>query len=130
MKSSSKLSSYILNRYAQKLSARKTVFKSSLYAGITVHHFIELLTQDEEDTIIIKVDKEKYDSHVHDYRIIKSYKIKQEMVRKEFKEKIVLHLGDADDILRIAPDTKEFKSTYGYVVKIIINLTTTYGKEK
>lgn len=115
---------YVTKRLVQKLSARRTTFKSSLYAGITVSHFLDMLQQDEEDTIVVKVDKVKYDSHLHDYLIIKSYKIKQEMVRKEFKEKIVLQLGDADDILRIAPETKEFKSTYGYVVKIIISITT------
>lgn len=120
----SNLNSYVLGRLTQKLSARKTEFKSSLYAGMTVSHFLDKLDQDEEDTLIIKVDKVKYDPMVHDYKIVKNYKIKQEMIRKEFKEKIILQLGSADDILRIAPDTKEFKSTYGYVIRLIIHITT------
>jgi uncharacterized protein involved in tolerance to divalent cations len=126
MKSStqSNQSNYILRRLTQKLSARKTVFKSSLYAGMTVSHFLDKLEQDEEDTLVIKVNKEKYDQMIHDYKIVKSYKIKQEMIRKEFKEKIILQLDNADDILRIAPETKEFKSTYGYVIRLIIHITT------
>lgn len=120
----SSLSNYVTKRLVQKLSDRKTLFKSSLYAGITVANFLEKLQQDEEDTIVIKVDKATYNPDIHDYMIVESYKIKQEMVRKEFKEKIILHLGDADDILRIAPETKEFKSTYGYVIKIIVHIKT------
>lgn len=120
----SSLSNYVTKRLAQKLSDRKTLFKSSLYAGITVVNFLEKLQQDEEDTTVIKVDKATYNPDIHDYMIVESYKIKQEMVRKEFKEKIILHLGDADDILRIAPETKEFKSTYGYVIKIIVHIKT------
>ncbi len=87
-------------------------------------HFLDKLDQDEEDTLVVKVNKEVYDPMIHDYKIVKNYKIKQEMIRKEFKEKIILQLGNADDILRIAPDTKEFKSTYGYVVRLIIHITT------
>lgn len=87
-------------------------------------HFLDKLDQDEEDTLVVKVNKEVYDPMIHDYKIVKSYKIKQEMIRKEFKEKIILQLGSADDILRIAPDTKEFKSTYGYVIRLIIHITT------
>ena len=120
----SNLSSYVTKRLVQKLSDRKALFKSSLYAGITVANFLEKLQQDEEDTIVIKVDKATYDPIIHDYMLVESYKIKQEMVRKEFKEKIILHLGDADDILRIAPETKEFKSTYGYVIKLVVHITT------
>ena len=120
----SNLSSYVLKRLTQKLSARGTSWKSSLYAGITVAHFLDMLDQDEEDTLVVKVNKETYDPLVHGYLVTHKYKIKQEMVRKEFKEKIVLHLTEASDILRIAPDTKEFKSTYGYVIKITIHITT------
>lgn len=120
----SNLSAYVLRRLTQKLSDRGTSMKSSLYAGMTVSHFLELLEADEEDTIIIKVDKETYDPLVHAYKLIAKYKIKQELVRREFKEKIVVQLGSADDILRLAPETREFKSTYGYVVKIIIHITT------
>jgi hypothetical protein len=83
-----------------------------------------MLDMDEEDTLVLKVNKEPFDEHKHNYLVIKNYKIKQELVRKEFKEKIILQLGSADDILRIAPETKEFKSTYGYVVKIIVHITT------
>ena len=97
--------------------------KSSLYAGMTISNFLEKLDQDEEDTLVIKINKEKYQLIMHDYMLVKRYKIKQEMIRKEFKEKIILQLGDADDILRIAPETKEFKSTYGYVIKLIIHIT-------
>jgi hypothetical protein len=120
----SNLSSYILKRYAQKLSDREQGFKSSLYAGITISNFLDLLELDEEDTVVIKVGREKYNPDVHDYMVIKKYTIKQELVRKEFKEKIILQLGTADDILRVAPETREFKSTYGYVVKIIVHITT------
>ena len=126
MKSSPQLnpSNYVLKRLTQKLSDRKTDFKSSLYSGITVSHFLDMLDMDEEDTLVLKVNKEPFDEHKHNYLVIKNYKIKQELVRKEFKEKIILQLGSADDILRIAPETKEFKSTYGYVVKIIVHITT------
>ena len=121
----SSLSKYVIQRLMQKLSAGKRgKFNASLYAGITVSNFLEKLERDEEDTIVIKVNKEKYDPHVHDYKLVKSYKIKQEMVRKEFKEKIIVQLSDADDLLRLAPETREFKSTYGYVVKITITITT------
>lgn len=113
----------------QKLSARKTVFKSSLYAGQTVKHFLDLLIQDETDNIVIKVNKTKYDPSVHDYHIIESYKIKQSMVRKKFKEKIILHLEEVDDILHIAEDTKEFRETYGYVVRILIHIKTKGSQE-
>jgi len=121
---SSKQLSKVLKKTIQKLSDRETVFKSSLYAGMTISNFLDKLEQDPEDTLVIKVNKETYDSHVHGYKLLKHYKIKQEMVRKEFKEKIILQLGDVDDILRIAPETKEFKSTYGYVIKLIIHITT------
>ena len=121
----SSLNRYVLQRLMQRLSAGKRgKFNASLYAGITVSNFLEKLERDEEDTIVIKVNKEKYDPHIHDYKLVKSYKIKQEMVRKEFKEKIIVQLSDADDLLRLAPETREFKSTYGYVVKIIITITT------
>lgn len=120
----SNLSNYILKRYAQKLSDRGNNFKTSLYAGTTVSNFLDRLELDEEDTVVIKVNKETFNPDVHDYLVIKKYKIKQELVRKEFKEKIILQLGSADDILRIAPETREFKSTYGYVVKIILHITT------
>lgn len=119
-----KTSSYVTGRLMQKLSARKTSFKSSLYAGVTVANFLEKLDQDEDDVYVIKINKETYNPDVHEYLLVSKYKIKQEMVRKEFKEKIILHLGDIDDILRIAPETKEFKSTYGYVIKTTIYITT------
>lgn len=121
----SSLNRYVLQRLMQRLSARERgKFNASLYAGITVSNFLEKLEQDEEDTIVIKVNKEKYDPHIHDYKLVKSYKIKQEMVRKEFKEKIIVQLSDADDLLRLSPETREFKSTYGYVIKITITITT------
>ena len=121
----SSLNKYVLQRLMQRLSAReKGKFNASLYAGITVSNFLEKLEQDEEDTIVIKINKEKYDPHIHDYQLVKSYKIKQEMVRKEFKEKIIVQLSDADDLLRLAPETREFKSTYGYVIKITIHIKT------
>lgn len=121
----SSLNRYVLQRLMQRLSAReKGKFNASLYAGITVSNFLEKLEQDEEDTVVIKVNKEKYDPHIHDYQLVKSYKIKQEMVRKEFKEKIIVQLSDADDLLRLAPETREFKSTYGYVIKITITIIT------
>lgn len=120
----SNLSNYVTSKLVQKLSARKTAFKSSLYAGVTVSNFLEKLEQDEDDKCVVKVNKEKYDPDIHDYLLVKNYKIKQEMVRKEFKEKIILQLSDLEDILRIAPETKEFKSTYGYVIKLTIHITT------
>ena len=121
----SSLNRYVLQRLMQRLSAReKGKFNASLYAGITVSNFLEKLEQDEEDTVVIKVNKEKYDPHIHDYKLVKSYKIKQEMVRKEFKEKIILHLSDINDFSKIGPETRDFKSTYGYVVKITITIKT------
>jgi len=122
----SNLNNYVTQRLVQKLSARKTSMKSSLYAGITISNFLDMLNQDEEDSLIIKVNHKKYDPDTDAYKLIESYKIKQEMVRKEFKEKIVVHLSDASDILRIAPETKEFKSTYGYIIKITIHIKTRY----
>lgn len=115
----------VIKKLVQKLSDRGgRVFRSSFYSGISVANFIDKLETNEEDIIIIKVNKGAYEPILHDMKLIKSYRIRQEMVRKEFKEKIVLQLRSADDLLRISSDTKEFKSTYGYVVKIIIHITT------
>lgn len=95
-----------------------------MYAGTTVISFLDMFDRDDDDIVIIKVNKDVYDPHLHDYLLIHKYKIKQELIKKEFKEKIILHLGSADDLLRISKDTKEYKSTYGYVVRTTITITT------
>lgn len=115
---------FVITCLVQKLSDKERTFKSSLYADITVAHFLERLEMDEEDIYVIKINKLVYNSALHDYLFVDKYKIKQELIRKEFKEKIILQLDDVDDILRIAPDTKEFKSTYGYAIKTTVNITT------
>lgn len=121
----SNINSEVLSKLVQKLSDRKgRVFNSSFYAGITVANFLDKLETSEEDILVVKVNKALYAPILHDMKLIKSYRIRQEMVRKEFKEKIIVQLGSVDDILKISPETKEFKSTYGYVVKIIIHITT------
>lgn len=98
--------------------------ESKIYSGITVKQFVGKLDQEEEENLFIKVNNQKYNPLIHDYKLIKSFRVRQEMVRKEFKEKIIVQLNDIDDVLRIAPDTREFKSTFGYVVKIIIQIKT------
>ena len=95
-----------------------------MYAGTTVKSFLDMFDPDEDDIVIIKINKSIYDQHIHDFLIIDKYKIKQELIKKEFKEKIVMHLGNVDDLLRISADTKEYKSTYGYVVRTTITITT------
>lgn len=115
----------VIKKLVQKLSDRGgRVFRSSFYSGISVANFIDKLETSEEDILVVKVNKALYIPILHDMKLIKSYRIRQEMVRKEFKEKIIVQLGSVDDILKISPETKEFKSTYGYVVKIIIHITT------
>lgn len=95
-----------------------------MYAGTTVISFLDMFDRDDDDIVIIKVNKDVYDPHLHDYLLVHKYKIKQELIKKEFKEKIILHLRSADDLLRISEDTKEYKSTYGYVVRTTITITT------
>lgn len=127
MTSSNNLNRYILKRLTQKLSDKQgKKFNSSLYAGITVKHFLSMLSQ-EESELNIYINKFKYDPIIHDYMLINSFTIKQEFIRKEFKEKIIIQINDLDDLNKISEDAEEFKTTYGYVIKTIIRIKT---KEK
>ena len=125
MKSSDKLSRLILRRLTQKISSidRKN-YNSSLYAGITVKHFLSMLSHNVDDDLYIRINRLKYEPLLHDYLLIKRFTIKQELIRKEFKEKIVIHLKNVDDLEYIKDDMGEFKSTYGYVIKTIVNIVT------
>jgi hypothetical protein len=121
---SSTLNNLLRNKLIQKLADRGPNYRASMYAGTTVINFLDMFDRDDDDVVIIKVNKDVYDPHLHNYLLICKYKIKQELIKKEFKEKIVLHLESADDLLRISKDTKEYKSTYGYVVRTTITITT------
>lgn len=115
----------LLQRVAEKLSDVKgTQLTASLYSGLTVGSLIEKLDRSVDEVLEIKVDRKKYNSLDHNHKLVKKLSVQQEMVKKEFKQKIIYKVDNVDDIIKIAPETQEFKSTFGYVVKIIINITT------
>lgn len=115
----------IVKKLLQRISNKQgRMHSSSLYAGLSVANFLSKLETDEDDIVIIKVNKEVYNPILHDMKIIKHYKLKHEMIRKEFKERIIVHLNSIDDLVNISPDVKQYKSTYGYVIKVVLHITT------
>lgn len=124
-KLSNNIHTKVFKELLEKLSSKGgRVYHSSLYAGLTVANFLSKLDIDEDDVVIIKVNKELYNPILHDMKTIKRYRLKHEMVRKEFKEKIILHIENLDDLLDISPDVREYKSIYGYIVKVVLHITT------
>lgn len=122
----SKLSSNtIIKQLTQRLADKGTGFQSSIYAGITVKHLLSMMDDVEFDSELdIRINRFKYDPMVHDYMIVKRYSVKTELIKKKFKQRIVVHLDDIDDVLKIKEDLGEYQEVYGYTVKIIMYITT------
>lgn len=108
----------------QERPVESTGFFSSMFKGITIAEFLDTLEVDSHDSVKITVNGAVYDENQHSFMLINRISFKQDLVRKEFKEKLVVKLSRLDDVLRVAPETTRIKSTYGYVTKLDIKIKT------
>lgn len=108
----------------QERPVKSTGFSSSMFKGITIAEFLDTLDVDSHDHVKITVNGTVYDENQHSFMLIDKITFKQDLVRKEFKEKLVVKLSRLDDVLRVAPETTRMKSTYGYVTKLDIKIKT------
>lgn len=121
MKSLNKLQ--ILSNIISKLQEKpkkSLAFYNSLFKGITIGAYLNILDTSYFDRIEIKVNGKKYDSNEHDYLLIERAVVKETIVRKEFKEKITVQLDRLEDIFLISEETEKARSMYGYIIKLII----------
>lgn len=121
MESSNKLK--ILNSILSKLQEKpkeSLAFYHSIFKGITIGAYLDILDTKYFDRVEIKVNGKKYDSNVHNFLLVDKVTVKETMLRKEFKEKITVQLDRLEDIFLISEETEKARSMYGYIVKLII----------